>query len=211
MITYEQIKIICNPHGAPIYQNPWTTPDGKTAATDGKILIVVDAVFPEMPDPSALVKHPDISQYLGVLDKKTWRLDTAGIEIKKYKADCWECEGTGCFSVCPECDGDGECTCSCGDEHDCHKCGGHGNIVGDDGSGDAFACEDCGGTGEIVKAHPVEIQGLILNGILLEKIMALPGFRNLRADPCDTPTDMHSPLAFDFDGGWGVMMPMLKE
>ena len=27
---------------------------------------------------------------------------------------------------CPNCDGTGDCTCACGDEHDCHTCGGTG-------------------------------------------------------------------------------------
>lgn len=207
MITYEQIKTICDPYGAPAYQNPWTTPDGKTCATDQKILIVVEAVFIETPELPVGMLPLDPARYLSTLDKKTFQLDTDQVKIKKFKAECQDCKGMGVFSVCPQCDGDGGCTCSCGDEHDCCECHGRGWIIGDDGSGDAEACEDCGGTGKIEKADPVEIQGYCLNGLLLEKIMALPGFRNLRAEP----DGVDSPLAFDFDGGWGVMMPMLKE
>lgn len=204
MITYERIKTICDPDGAPIYQQPWTTPDGKTAATEGHIAILVDAVFPETPALKSGARYPDLRMHFSDLGLKNEILDTSGIKIEKKTVDCWECDGTGVFSPCQECDGDGRHECSCGLSHDCGKCDGSGR--GEPGTG-GEECPYCDGTGEAEKYDPVKVGRWLFRGDLLEKIMALPGFKNLRSRPgkkCE-------PLAFDFDGGVGVIMPMADE
>lgn len=38
------------------------------------------------------------------------------------REDCDTCNGDGC----PECEGSGDHACGCGDEHECHECGGTG-------------------------------------------------------------------------------------
>lgn len=203
MITYEQIKSFCDPDGLPNRMNPWTTPDGKTAATDSKVMIVVDGVFPETPE--MVGKALDVTRHIEAIRHNTQLLDTSGVEIKKRVEKCFACDGAGEVFFCSKCDGAGEVECNeCGHDGPCSKCNGTGyqDKPRKDGLGET--CEDCGGDGLCAIYENVEIQGFWFAGMRLEKIMKLPGFRNLRMET----GKIHDPVAFDFDGGCGLIMPL---
>jgi hypothetical protein len=65
--------------------------------------------------------------------------------------DCQTCGGDG---KCIECEGSGDHTCECGDEHECHAC---------DGSGDCQDCDGASGRHDITNIYDHRSRACLLN------------------------------------------------
>jgi len=59
-------------------------------------------------------------------DGREWKVRRP--DAAELAAKCPECGGVGTVS-CGDCDGDGQCTCHCGHEHDCRGCDGAGRVA----------------------------------------------------------------------------------
>lgn len=67
--------------------------------------------------------------------------------------DCTTCNGDG---DCVECEGGGEHTCECGDEHECHAC---------EGSGDCPDCDGASGSHDITNADDDRSRASLLSPV----------------------------------------------
>ena len=120
------------------------------------------------------------------------------------KVKCSICKGLKFASECPECLGDGyvelekdfsqyEC--------ECDTCKGNGFV-----SGGEEVCGNCHGTGETYKDRwaGVDINDYYLGVALLEKVKDLPGIKLANKA-------YRSQVYFQFDGGDGILMTMLRD
>ena len=120
---------------------------------------------------------------------------------------CPPCLGTGVMYKCPDCNGTGEF------DHGelaycCGKCDGEGQVsCGDDAS--KMPCFWCGGGG-VARYQPVRVGLWDYDLRYLKRAMKLPGLKF--APPPRTPDDGKiAPAYFVFDGGEGLLMPMLAH
>jgi len=89
-------------------------------------------------------------------------------------------------STCPECDGTGQV--------ECDRCG---HV--------AAGCTKCDGLGVIEKAKCRQI-GFVMIAMKYDQLI-----RSLPKVECVMPTDADAPVAFRFEGGEGLVMPMAQE
>lgn len=126
-------------------------------------------------------------------------------EYKQEKKKCSICRGSGKAEECPECKGLGEVNFE-NDyndyEFECQTCHGHGEV-----SGGKNTCEECEGTGQVYvnRWASINIGNKLLGLRLLDKIKDLPGVML-----GDCSADDKAPVYFKFDGGDGLLMPMIK-
>jgi hypothetical protein len=113
---------------------------------------------------------------------------------------CDTCRGTGRVGSeeCDDCDGDG--TFYHGrHEYDCKECDGRGNQISD---GTTHTCPDCCGLGELRSCSRVAIGCAEGDAAYLRVIDKLPGVKVASGQTKENP------IAFVFDGGSGILMPM---
>ncbi|MCD0492296.1 hypothetical protein LQD23_08300 [Chromobacterium violaceum] len=158
---------------------------GKTGASNGLIMIELDAVG-DHPSP------PSDFNMAKVLDSTP----TAGYEPlpalpAPVLVPCRKCGGHGHGRKCESCDGDGEF-----EHHDhhyeCKACDGEGELAGE--------CPDCRGTGKRETSNLVQINDAFFNLRYLSLVAALPGSEIATAGPSGI-------AGFRFIGGRGALMP----
>lgn len=113
--------------------------------------------------------------------------------------DCAKCKNIGSVQ-CSRCEGEGECSCDCGDQHDCGKCNGNGYI-------------DCGCAwkAKAVADKKEEVEQGTLLGIVFDRCL----FREaLSIAPCEqitvyAPADPERhPTLLSCDGWRLAVMPL---
>ncbi len=93
----------------------------------------------------------------------------------------------------------------------CTTCGGMGEAECPHCKQD-MECDECGGSGEITRSkHPyVEVlRGVILSSVYFGQIRALPGMRMNNFQQLPITARKGQPLYFTFDGGDGILLPIL--
>ncbi|AJF08163.1 hypothetical protein [Geoalkalibacter subterraneus] len=136
------------------------------------------------------------------------------------KDPCLECLGTGKTLVCPECEGSGNLTFSTSHneyEVDCDTCNGAGRIQMKSAEFEkAEVCEACGGKGSTFPETPVLLakneagNRLCLNSAILHRMKE--NLENILFYPSQNMQEenfSYSPVEFTFNGGWGVIMPVM--
>jgi hypothetical protein len=167
-----------------------------TYATDGKVIVRVPAD-----------KHYEAPVDFPLVDRLPWDHDQLGewvqlpiLDIKPR--NCLACKGTGKTTVCPECEGEGE-VCFSNDfntyDFPCETCGGSRVI-----SGGTDLCYLCRGTLQHVRHESFPWQRGKVNAHYVHLLKDLPGIQfSIHGEVID-------PIRFRFDGGCGLLMPILK-
>ena len=113
---------------------------------------------------------------------------------------CRDCEGTGRFKKCPECDGSGIVEFendSNSYDFTCKTCNGGGKFK----EGEEFDCEKCGGTGKIAERESIETSGRHYDKKYILLLKTLPDCKLAFAKNLD-------PAHFNFTGGDGLIMAL---
>jgi len=131
--------------------------------------------------------------------------------ITTKKEICQRCKGTGKIYTCPECDGIGYVTASTDyssySDLDCATCDGTGVISEEEKKrlslpADYNRCDYCDGTGYTKSDEETKIGTAYFSNNLLEKLSELPN--------CKIGVfDKNEPAQLKFDGGVGLIMPIL--
>lgn len=174
---------------------PWRTVDG-IVATNGHIIICVPDEGGDYPGEPKTIKNVVAS-----LTKKYPAgefLDLKSITLPP-KIICETCKGTGHYRIidCEDCDGDGEFYHGNHYYH-CKECDGEGSVRA--AVGRPEQCDDCGGMGE--KSTIIDVGSSSYQRKYLAQLQALP---NCRISPIK-----NSGSRFEFDGGFGWLMPCNK-
>ena len=164
-------------------------------ACNGHVLICVqrEGAFPEAPESL----NKPIEGFGSIVIKDGIRMDDVSLPAI---TNCSSCGGRGIVfeTECEECDGLGEFKHG---QHyySCKECEGEGCMEADTADGaNAKPCSKCQGRGEHWMRHAVGNTGF-----------ALPYLRMLKELPnCTLHPDGEISAKFQFDGGWGVLMPM---
>jgi len=170
----------------PSIQHPYTR-DGRTMATDGRVLIELDFELEGVPIAVTQPSHAGIFAAFedaewGPLPEGTWPLERCECE----NACCKECKGTGAILyfgsqdhytlTCPRCDGVEPFT---------------------------EDCPDCNGRGYYVPGKPIAIVGgVMLNAYCINIIADLPAVEIAQNQ------DQYKPVYFRFGCGRGALMPV---
>lgn len=175
---------------------PWCE-DGKTVASDGSIIIVVDGIIGDAAEPLT-ISYKKIEKSAGQPNPKWLRLEELMREVQAPGL-CERCRGTGSVEAdpCDDCGGNGFFTFGQHD-YDCKECGGQGFIEHSLGSAD-MPCPSCCGTKYKFKTH--KIGDTLFQVKYLHMLSSLPG--------CElSVSDERSAIAtFRFTGGRGWLMP----
>lgn len=174
---------------------PWTT-GGKSYATNRAICIQVDTPAPgveQREDPVGLAAL--IERSIGAIPDEAY----APLPELPVPVICQWCHG-GQMMDCPACEGSGGHDSLIDTE--CDACAGTGQAPLADG-GDEIDCFMCEGLGE--ERIATTIGSTLFDDRLLRLIAALPG----AAFALHPSAPNTNPAAFRFDGGRGLLMPML--
>ena len=172
---------------------------GYTFATDGHVLIAV----PELEEYKDNECVPDFKQFLHNKECHGPWLPVVDPYPSLETIPCTFCNGTGQLDECPECDGSGEVGFD-NDyneyEFECKTCDGDGKVTG--------KCERCDGLGKVYDQKTgMDIGRQRFQPKLLHKISTLPGI-----EICvDFAKETYIAAPIRFEGGWGLIMPMMKE
>ena len=168
-----------------------------TYATDGWIAVKVPRI-----------ENVPENQFAPNMERLAWDHDSLKDwgNLPEYSLEdagpCRQCGGKKFQQTCPECNGDGEVYAETGyNEYlcDCKTCGAEGTISAESGD----TCDACAGTGKDLRT-PVPWATGAINSLLLEKIRVLPGVQLSKKG------DGFEAYRFRFDGGSGMIMPMMK-
>jgi hypothetical protein len=88
----------------------------------------------------------------------------------------------------------------------CDCCNASGKVHDE---GESFDCPQCGGSGTWPKNRPITVGRSCYGEYYLRRLMALPGLQ-FEADPEPANTNCR-PASFEFDGRWGLLMPLREE
>jgi hypothetical protein len=159
---------------------------GTRYATDGRICVRVDAAGQ---DDTEGTTPP--SEDLGWGGDGDWKPIPA-VEPVMSMQKCPHC-------TCKTCHGSGETECpTCHNDCDCEEC-----------DGDGFdGCEQCHETGMMMLPDFYTIDGIKIAARYWDKIRALPNV--MYALPANK-SDRLRPIAFRFDGGDGLVMPLRPD
>ena len=231
----ELLKMFCSPEREDL-KDPGTI-GNNTYATDGIIAIRVRAI-PDFPCGQKSEKIDKIDKIFGELVPLVPIGDPSkSILLPKYESvdePCAKCGGTGICKVitCPSCNGEGEvcCTGPYGAEYEatCHFCEGDGvfnsNKHMPDYTEKSFlraveravtksndTCARCSGSGRSPKMEsPIDLGDKRFNQNILAKITSR--LNNVRLYPYFYYLlDRYRPAYFTFDGGDGIVTPMIKR
>lgn len=184
----------------PFYRN------GHTYATDGFICIRINGKFAEENKEAPLADDLDEWDLLLKLTPD-WRLRADKMkEVKSQFPVCQSCHPLAVTTKCPECNGEGWVTLS-NDPHEygfeCKTCCGDGHT----GKCNTRDCPHCNGS-RTTYASQWEISGQAFNTQLLIKLTEKLGDIELFCWPVWSSEKRYPALAFRFDGGEGLLMPM---
>ena len=177
----------------------------KLCACDGKRAVRLDKWDYDGPWPTDQTKPPFSSIFTWNDDGLDWQpvpVVEACSEcgdmryLPEREVQCDECKGT-CKVSCSECEGEGEAECDMGHMHECDECGGCGD----------YDCDVCKRSG-VIRDEPlckcterrIELLGKTFDASMLRPFTTLPGVQCAIVN--------YSQLAFRFDGGDGVLMPI---
>jgi hypothetical protein len=163
-------------------------------ATNGKICVFL----PTTDAPTEGRKVPQCDSILALRPRIGGSLPWPSPQYLQKVLTCRKCEGTGAahFRDCSECDGEGVIDCpECHHEYECGDCHGEGKIL-------CGKCPKCDGAKETMQPYAIEFGGRLIAWELDEAIRQLPNVRYTTDDKLDDA------LWFDFDGGFGCVMPL---
>ena len=173
----------------PILRDDWVY------ATDGSILIRV----PRVEDIDAA--ESDLPKRLAeIFDNPRGETFVDLPDLPPAEA-CTPCHGSGIAYKCKACKGAGWLDRG-GEDYDCKSCVGSGQ-TGEGDETDKVPCSACNGT-RIFLNQRVTVGNIFFARRYLEKIKSLPEVRFA------TPPDNTIPAYFSFDGGEGLLMPMIE-
>lgn len=194
-MTLEQILLFCSKEVDRPISKPFSD-DQYTYATNGFVMIRIDRLN-DITDTPPITLDPLIKQYFDCVPLCPMP------EIKAKKVACSKCDGEGKITECPECRGMGIIEWdnqyhSYKDE--CKTCDGEGVLPkGKDG------CEDCEGSGKVDDPHQsIEIDGVNFLPKTLEPISKLTNVLFFVRSG-------YKPATFSFDGGMGIVMPLVGK
>lgn len=177
---------------------------GGTGATDGRILVWLagENFGKRLSKPEAIERVLARAQADALDPDAQW---IAVETIRTSSRKCKQCDGTGVVRImdCEDCDGDGSFYHG-GHEYDCKECDGAGSK---NATGIGDQCDECEGSGksEIAQPSSYAIGNHTVASNYITMMRKLPGCKIKRhADHRDGAT-------FVFDGGIGVVMPLIKE
>jgi hypothetical protein len=184
-------------------RRPWIE-DGTTVATNGHIVVRVDTVLQgEIAD----APHGTMSGRIPKVIAAAAHLDAvvSARDIAITMVPCRHCAGEGTVTdrECNECEGEGEFGHGT-HWYCCKECDGDGRIISpvkSDAEG-ATPCDSCHGSGHDFKSYTT-----VGNSMLANRYLAL--LQDLPNCRLALPELSDQPVRFDFDGGTGVLMPML--
>jgi hypothetical protein len=202
------------PHNIRAYLHAPCLVDGHgIVASDGSILVVVDAATPVTPSPAG--EMPDrVREALESLHQKKaaalLHTATEALHISGNATEilCQTCKGHGkrrpqIYSECDDCEGTGSFKHG-QHTYTCTECNGEGEVQHADLTRPAMRCDDCCGTG--LKPQGVSIPG---NTVQIQQAY-LTHIQRLPNATIYTPTEKYGPVYFTFTGGWGAVMPYLN-
>jgi hypothetical protein len=169
--------------------------DGWRYFTDGRVCVRVrDESAPNTTDGS-FPPSDKIFPTKTLTDWQPWPTDS----FIEAEGDCLVCEGRGRVgtTTCATCKGNQEVVCeACGHEHECDDCNGLGY-------GGGTTCRSCRGKQRVTRPVRQTIAGVSFNYEYVAKILSLPNPQYSRSS-----VRPGKALAFRFDGGEGVLMPL---
>ena len=169
------------------------TRDGFTYATDGRMAVRVEARENEPGDEKAL----DAAKLFEPELAKPHTEHAWPVVPEPVTKICGKCDGRGKFSKCADCDGDGVQVCDLDHEHECERCGGSGQLPGNDS-----ACITCNGTGHEDEVQTVRVAHTAFSDKYLRLALTLPDAKLHLAD------DPMAPALITFAGGVALLMPV---
>lgn len=170
----------------PYLNNPMTRADFEYA-TNGKIIVRMPTVQAYSDNfPLKLLKKVE-----EMFAREVSELSMLPAFTHEPPLPCRECDGLGYVSYCPNYDGEGTHTCDLSYSHDCESCDGKRE------------CHSCHGNGTNCTRVPVKIGP---RNIALRYVSMIQTLPNVRVDLGGGPYD---PMYFAFDGGDGIVMPMI--
>lgn len=176
---------------------PWHE-DGKTVATDGALIVILDGLL-DIPEPSAPLTI-SIKKVDKPLPDSGWvRMDSIDIPAPNL---CHCCNGTGLMYAddCDDCGGTGFHTIG-NHDYDCQECNANGYVVIGAGIGTERECDVCGGSKTLFQEAPIGCASFQTK--YLRMIADLPECEIAVGDEL-----MQAP--FRFTGGHGWLMPVRK-
>jgi hypothetical protein len=164
--------------------------------TDGRVCVRVPA--PGETDADVHDAFKSANEVFPVSDPGDWKPwpDDGWVD---GEIQCLACKGIGLVNTrkCITCDGTGETTCDyCHKSDECEDCWGDGYTGG-------TKCKACGGKCWVSGREKQLIGGVPFNAEFVQKILALP---NVQYSP--SSVQKSKPIAFKFDGGEGMLMPL---
>ncbi|MGE0047785.1 MAG: hypothetical protein AB7T01_02475 [Acidithiobacillus sp.] len=200
------INRFCNPKDPRYYlRTPWIE-DGKTIATDGVILVVLDTPVDQYLESDPIIRGkalPMLTMELGKFSGSSVKWHTVSALGIPKRMTCKNCNGSGKITdeasiICPECNGDGEFVYG-SHTYECAECDGDGLLMRSEPS--FSECPACAGIG-----YKPEACSLLGGTFQLRYLDLLKGLPN-----CIIATDRKggSKLVFKFDGGAGMLMSMI--
>lgn len=187
----------------PVYDN------GFTYATNGHLCVRIPGEHAE----PRTVAYPNVEKLFTENPPSGKWQEPPQCEVQYNR--CSRCGGVGKATICPDCDGDGVLYFYAEHskreyEFNCKECEEEGYLPDEDGN----KCGLCGGSGKHVKDLWIPYPGLIapsgVNVRLISLIKDLPGIL-MDAEPKQGERFKNKdfPIPFKFDGGEGLIMPMV--
>jgi hypothetical protein len=173
----------CEPE-YPSISKPWVV-SGWKYACDGRIAVRIPFRGPDSPTPEGRPR-PDLPSLFRDFECADGFVAFPAVE------QCRECKGEGKYiGECTSCRGRCDCECRCGDLHDCGEC---------DGSGRTEI--SCGCVND--EGRYVQLGAAWINGRFAWLIACLPKPEFVPQPNADER------ILFRFEGGQGIVMPVLK-
>lgn len=198
------LKKYCSVGDSRSYLNsPFTVAGLGYAACDGAIFVCWRAEVGTptgLPDDFLLRAH-QLAADAKALFKTGFGVDSTAISSIEFPppTPCEHCEGTGkqpATEDCDECDGEGEFHYG-SHYYECKDCDGDGKVIAP--LKEKVACERCQGTGNDCD-QPIKVGSAHFSRKYLTLLRDLPDCRLYPGKATET-------AFFQFEGGWGVLMP----
>lgn len=192
-MTNVDLKPFC---GDERWPEPWVV-GGMRIATDGRILVALPTDEPDSPRTfwRGQVNLNDLLKDVpcGPMPPRI----VAPRDVASGRALCPACQGKPPVGACRECKGAGDVECpTCEQDYPCPDC---------DGTGNAPRCDECEDAGFVPGDAIGDAigDGVYMDGRYYDLIAALPGVE------FQATLESGKAMQFRFDGGRGVVMPIV--